>query len=173
MWQILENEIVRKARNVLAKQRRGLSTTKKYARRFELRTGTSTVVPPQRRPAHWDYDTHFDPVYCIGHARFIAKRIWEKIQSGDYKPKPAIKFEIDKPDGGTREIMSFTIPDSAVANVFHRRLTLRNKGLFSAYSFAYRPDKDVRRMICAIFILIQAMLEGLQRPFQSTFLGIV
>lgn len=155
MWQILENEIVRKARNVLAKQRRGLSTTKKYARRFELRTGTSTVVPPQRRPAHWDYNAHFDPVYCIGHARFIAKRIWEKIQSGDYKPKPAIKFEIDKPDGGTREIMSFTIPDSAVANVFHRRLTLRNKGLFSAYSFAYRPDKNVFEAIIHLQRMIQ------------------
>ena len=155
MWQILEKEIIRKARNVLAKQRRGIATSTKYARRFELRTGSQTAVPPPKRPGHWEYDTHFDPVYCIKHARFIAKRIWDKIQTETYSPKPAIKFEIDKPDGGIREIMSFTIPDSAVANVFHRRLTARNKGLFSAYSFAYRPDKNVFEAIIHLQRMIQ------------------
>ncbi|KEZ16771.1 GroupII intron-associated maturase [Sphingobium yanoikuyae] len=72
-----------------------------------------------------------------------------------YEPKPAIQFEIEKPDGGTRGIMSFAIPDSAVANVFHRRLTLRNTGIFSAYSFAYRPDKTVFDAI----VHLQRMLQ--------------
>lgn len=108
-----------------------------------------------RRPPYWDYDKQFDPVYCIAHARFLAKRVWSKIQSGLYKPKPAILFEIPKPDGGSRGIMLFSIPDSAIANVFHRRLTARNKGLFSAYSFAYRPDKNVFEAI----IHLQRMLQ--------------
>lgn len=51
--------------------------------------------------------------------------------------------------------MSFTIVDSAVANVFHRRLTSRNKNLFSAYSFAYRPDRSIFDAI----IHLQRMLQ--------------
>jgi retron-type reverse transcriptase len=155
MWQVIEAEIERKARNVLAKHRRDAATRRKYAKRFTLRTGLPSAASLIGRPTYWDYDRHFDPVYCITHGRFIAKGIWAKIQAGEYAPKPAIQFEIDKPDGGTRTIMSFTIPDSAVANIFHRRLTGRNKGMFSAYSFAYRPDKNVFEAV----IHLQRMLQ--------------
>lgn len=155
MWQVLEYEIERKARNILAKHRRRENTSAKHASRFTKRTGIVSSASPLKRPAQWDYDKQFDPVYCIRHSRFLAKRIWSKIQSGHYEPKPAIQFEIDKPDGGTRTIMSFAIVDSAVANVFHRRLTSRNKGVFSAYSFAYRPDKNVFEAI----VHLQRMLQ--------------
>lgn len=155
MWQVLEEEIERKARAILAKQRRSQGGAEKYAERFTRRTGEVSIAAPYRRPPYWDYDNQFDPVYCIRHARFLAKRIWSKINSKLYQPKPAILFEIPKPDGGTREIMLFSIPDSAVANVFHRRLTNRNKGIFSAYSFAYRPDKNVFEAI----IHLQRMLQ--------------
>lgn len=155
MWQVIEREIERKARNILAKHRREAAAAKKHAARFTSRTGIASLAAPNRRPGYWDYHNQYDPVYCIAHARFLAKRVWSKIQSGTYKPIPAIQFEIDKPDGGTRTIMSFAIPDSAVANVFHRRLTLRNRGLFSSYSFAYRPDKTVLEAI----IHLQRMLQ--------------
>lgn len=155
MWQIFEREIERKARNILTKQRRTEAAARKHAQRFTLRTGQQSIAAPYRRPPYWDYDKQFDPVYCIAHARFLAKRVWSRIQSETYQPKPAILFEIDKPGGGTREIMSFAIPDSAVANVFHRRLTKRNSGLFSAYSFAYRPDKTVFDAIIHLNRMIQ------------------
>jgi hypothetical protein len=131
MWQVLEKEIERKARAILAKQRRAQAGAEKYASRFTTRTGQPSIAAPYRRPPYWDYDNQFDPVYCISHARFLAKRIWSKINSDLYEPKPAVLFEIPKPDGGTRDIMLFSIPDSAVANIFHRRLTARNKGMFS------------------------------------------
>ncbi|MCW2362668.1 MULTISPECIES: reverse transcriptase domain-containing protein [Sphingobium] len=155
MWQILEKEIERKARNILAKERRSEASAKKHSERFTHRTGIVSIPSPYRRPSYWDYDKHFDPIYCIDHARFLAKRIWSKINSKQYEPKPAILFEIDKPDGGSREIMSFAIPDSAVANVFHRRITDRNKGIFSAYSFAYRPDKTVIEAIIHLNRMMQ------------------
>ena len=60
-----------------------------------------------------------------------------------YAPTPAVKFDIPKPGGGTRPIMSFGIPDSALANLLHKRLTKRNSRLFSAYSYAYREDRNV------------------------------
>jgi hypothetical protein len=155
MWQVLEKEIERKARAILAKQRRAQAGAEKYASRFTTRTGQPSIAAPYRRPPYWDYDNQFDPVYCISHARFLAKRIWSKINSDLYEPKPAVLFEIPKPDGGTRDIMLFSIPDSAVANIFHRRLTARNKGMFSAYSFAYRPDKNVFEAI----VHLQRMLQ--------------
>lgn len=62
---------------------------------------------------------------------------------GTYKPVSAIQFDIPKPDGSSRQIMAFSIPDSALANIVHENTTSRNLNLFSAYSFAYRPDKSV------------------------------
>jgi RNA-directed DNA polymerase len=155
MWQIFEKEIERKARSILAKQARKQNASLKYASKFTRRTGMASNAAPYSDPTHWDFDKHFDPIYCISHSRFLAKRIWVSIQNGAYQPKPAIQFEIEKPDGGIRTIMSFTIPDSAVANVFHRRLTERNKGLFSSYSFAYRPDKTVFEAIIHLQRMIQ------------------
>jgi RNA-directed DNA polymerase len=155
MWEILEEEIERKARKILAKFRTKAGSAEKYAKRFSKRTGIASAASAPKDPIYWQYGNHFDPIYCIKNSRFIAKRLWSKIQDSTYKPKPAILFTIDKPDGGTREIMSFTIPDSAVANIFHKTLTNRNKGLFSAYSFAYRPDKNVLEAI----IHLQRMLQ--------------
>jgi hypothetical protein len=65
------------------------------------------------------------------------------LQAGTYEPTPAVKFDIPKPDGSSRTIMAFTIPDSALANVIHRNITRRNINQFSSYSFAYRHDKTV------------------------------
>ena len=155
MWQKLEEEIERKARKVLAKHRTDLATRAKYAARFTKRTGVASTANLPGAPAYWTLDSHFDPVYCISHARFLAKGIWGKVQAGTYKPKPAIQFQIEKPDGGVREIMSFSIPDSALANILHRALTNRNSGLFSAYSFAYRPDKNLFEAIIHLHRMMQ------------------
>jgi len=51
--------------------------------------------------------------------------------------------------------MVFSIPDSALANILHRKLTKRNRGLFSSYSFAYRPDKTIFEAI----IHLQRMMQ--------------
>ncbi|HBF56599.1 MAG TPA: hypothetical protein DDW72_22275, partial [Afipia sp.] len=65
------------------------------------------------------------------------------VQVSTYEPKPALKFELPKPDGSKRNIMQFTIPDSAVSAVLNRRLTKRNIEKQSGNSFAYRPDRTV------------------------------
>lgn len=170
MWQILEEEIERKARRILAKHRRDQSTAKKHAKRFTTRTGVASSPPQTKWPLYWSYDSHFDPIYCISHARFIAKRIWSHIQSETYKPKPAILFDIPKPNGGTREIMVFTIPDSALANVMHRRLTHRNRGIFSGYSFAYRPDKTIFEAVIQLQRMMQpAKTFALQYDYSKYF----
>jgi retron-type reverse transcriptase len=111
-----------------------------YADKFEKRTG--------KKAGHPTYSPnyphkHFDPIYCKRNANFLAKTIWHKIQSGTYEPKPAVRFDVPKASGGTRPIMQFSIPDSAVAGVLNRRLTLRNLKKQSGNSFAYRPDRNL------------------------------
>ena len=143
MQEIIKEEIERKAKRILEKYRRGSLASQKYARKFTKRTGLPSTSGATIRPPYWDYHPHFDLVYCIKHSKYLARVIWQKIQAGTYSPVPAIQFQIPKPDGGTRDIMQFGIPDSAVSNIFHRTITARNSGIFSAYSFAYRRDKTI------------------------------
>lgn len=143
MQQELQEEIERKARAVLKKENGKLSSANRYARKFHKRTGLPAIVVAPVNPAHWAFHPHFDPVHCIRHSKYIAKHIWRAIEAGTYEPIPAVQFDIPKPGGGTRPIMSFGIPDSALANLLHRRLTKRNSRLFSGYSYAYRTDRNV------------------------------
>jgi retron-type reverse transcriptase len=141
--EIIEQAIVRKARAVLRKQRIDKASAHKYAQRYLKRTGAAPGTPSVNDPTWWANHPHFNPRYCISHAKYLSRTIWRKLQEGTYEPVPAIQFDIPKPDGSTRQIMAFTIPDSALANVIHKNATKRNINLFSSYSFAYRPDKNV------------------------------
>jgi RNA-directed DNA polymerase len=155
MIEVIQAEIERKARRILDKHRRGILASQKHAARFTKRTGTPSTPAPTTAPGHWQYHPHFNPAYCIKHSKFLARVIWSRVRAGTYEPVPAILFEIPKPDGGTRQIMQFAIPDSAVANIFHSRLSKRSKGIFSAYSFAYRADKNIFEAILHLHRMIQ------------------
>ena len=143
MREALEAAIIRKARSVLNEERIKAATKLKHAERFEKRTGVPAGKPVIQEPRWWNFHPHFDPRYCIRHAAYLSRVIWSKLQAGTYRPTPAVQFDIPKPDGTFREIMAFSIPDAAVANVFHRSITARNLNLFSSNSFAYRPDRNV------------------------------
>jgi retron-type reverse transcriptase len=141
--ELIQEAILRKAKAVLRNQRVEQRAAAKYAERYEKRTGLVAGRPVIADPAWWAYHPHFNPRYCIKHAKHLARSLWKKLEAGDYTPVPAIQFDVPKPDGSSRLIMAFAIPDSALANVIHRNATRRNINLFSAYSFAYRNDKNV------------------------------
>jgi RNA-directed DNA polymerase len=143
LQELIEQAIIRKSRAVLRNQRIERASHFKNADRYRKRTGLVPGTPSASDPAWWAYHPHFDPRYCITHARFLSKVIWRKLKDNLYHPVPAIQFDIPKPDGSFRKIMAFAIPDSALANVVHRNATKRNTNLFSSYSFAYRSDKSV------------------------------
>lgn len=143
MEQLLEAAIIRKARAVLRNRRIERATAFKNADRYRKRTGLQPGVPSEDDPAWWSYHPHFNPAYCIRHARYLSRTIWRKLQSNLYHPVPAIQFDVPKPDGSSRKIMAFAIPDSALANVIHGKATRRNLNLFSRLSYAYRPDQNV------------------------------
>ena len=143
MREAIEEAIVRKARAVLRDQRIKDATKLKQAERYTKRTGQAAGAPVLQEPRWWKFHPHFNPRYCIKHSRFLSRVIWNKLQDGTYEPTTAVQFDLPKPDGSLRHIMAFSIPDAAVANVFHRSITSRNLNLFSSYSYAYRPDKNV------------------------------
>lgn len=135
----LKNEIKRLSARIFLKKSNELEKLKKYRKKFELRTGLNAGKPANthRQPLH----THFDPKHCMRNANAISKAIWHKILDFKYEPEPAILFEIAKPDGSKRQIMSFGIPDAALANVVLRRTRSRNLKKLSPYSYAYHPEK--------------------------------
>ncbi len=166
----LREYIERKARSVLSKERGKLGSSHRYASRFRKRTGITPIVVSPVAPAYWSYHPHFDPVHCIRHSKYIARNIWRAIESKSYSPVPAIRFDIPKPGGGTRQIMSFGIPDSALANLLHARMTRRNSRLFSGYSYAYREDRNV---FDAVLLLQRSLASNktyvVQYDFKSFF----
>lgn len=141
MQNALKAEIKRLCRKAFARAERESQLTAKYQKQFEKRTGTTAGAP--KKLVKTAIDRHFDPIYCSRNANFLAKVIWFKILNNEYNPRPAVNYQIPKPDGSHRGIMAFTIPDAAVANVFLRRVRRRNLKRLSPSSFAYHPDKNV------------------------------
>jgi RNA-directed DNA polymerase len=153
----LEKEIVRKSKSILRQQKLNHAGLKKNAERYKKRTGLAPGNPNFSDPDWWSFHPHFDPKYCISHAKYLSTVIWKKLKDRLYSPVPAIQFDIPKPDGSTRPIMAFAIPDSALANIIHKNATARNGNLFSSNSFAYRNDKNV-------FDAILHVMRSLDRP---------
>lgn len=143
MREAIEAAIERQARKLIERKNRARFAAEKYQRRYRLRTGNTPYPGTDRAPGIWNINPHFDPVHCIRHSRYIAKTIWQKIQAREYSVGPAVQFKIPKDSGGHREIMVFSIPDAAVANVFNRKLRDRNRNLQSPFCYSYRKDRTI------------------------------
>jgi RNA-directed DNA polymerase len=140
MQNAIKQQIKKLSTRILERAESNRKKAAEYGEKFEKRTG----IPGGTGSAQITYPhKHFDPLYCKRNANFLAKTIWLKIQDGQYAPQPALRFEVPKATGGTRPIMQCSIPDSAVASVLNRRLTLRNLKNQSGNSYAYRPDRNV------------------------------
>ena len=108
-----------------------------------MRTGQPAKPAKKKSPGIWALDPHFDPIYCIKHSRYLARTIWRKVQARKYEVTPALLFPIPKDTGGHRDIMVFSIPDAAVANLFNRKLRDRNKNIQSPFCYSYRKDRTL------------------------------
>jgi len=169
MENALKQEIKRLCRR--AKQRSDGREIKarKDRDKFEKRTGLSAGIPPAP-PTVAQVHKHFDPAHCARNANIIAKTIWKKVLDGSYDPAPAIKYEIPKPQGGTREIMAFPIPDAALANIILRKARERNLKRLSPFSYAYHPDRNVFDAILALKgFMTDQRLFAVQIDFKKYF----
>ena len=148
MQNAIKIEIKRLAKRAFEKQAKADKLEKKYRKKFEKRTGKTAGA--SSKTSALPISKHFDPKHCSRHANFLAKTIWRKVINKNYEPVPAVHHQIPKPDGSMREIMAFSIPDAALANVVLRRARDRNLKRLSPASYAYHPDKNVFDAILAL-----------------------
>lgn len=141
MERLIEREIVAEARKRLAKHSQNSFYAHRYRNVYAKRTGKRAKKPKISMPKSWVFDKHFDPRYCINHASFIARGLWSSLKLGIYEPKPALRHIFPKPDGGSRNIDAFSIPDAVIASIFSKSLRRRNAKIFSDSSFAYQERK--------------------------------
>lgn len=168
MQNAIKAEIKRLAKRAFDKKATEDKVEKQHQARFTKRTGL-TAGPSGRRKAH-PKTPHFDPKYCSRHANFLAKTLWHKVLTNSYEPVPAIKYQIPKPDGTFREVMAFSIPDAALANVTLRRARDRNLKRLSPSSFAYHPNKNVFDAVLALKEFDhQGKLFAVQIDFEKYF----
>ncbi|WP_339241300.1 reverse transcriptase domain-containing protein [Paenibacillus sp. FSL F4-0243] len=111
--------------------------------------------PPNKEikpPEYWEIDKKFNPFYVKKHSKQIAHSLAHKLESETYTPHPPYIMEVDKKDGGKREVAIFQIPDSVVSKYIYKRLTAKNRHRFSSTSYAYRDDRNVHFAIQDISI---------------------
>ncbi|MBF0562156.1 MAG: hypothetical protein HQL37_09070 [Alphaproteobacteria bacterium] len=146
----LEKEIAHQAEKLVRRAEVQRWAERKDRERYEKRTGETGLEKAPYTPISWGLHDHFDPKYCMRHRKFLARVLWSKILDGAYKPQPALVSEIKKATGGTRKVMTFTTPDTAIASLFHRRMTKRNVNRLSASSYAFRFDRNIFDAILSI-----------------------
>ncbi|MCY4501626.1 MAG: reverse transcriptase domain-containing protein [Alphaproteobacteria bacterium] len=169
MQNTLKTEIKRLCRRAFARHARETRKANEFRTKFTKRTGLPAGLPTSR-PTNAPPDRHFDPRYCARNANLLAKVIWQKVLDKTYHPKPALSFRIPKSSGGFREVMAFTIPDAALANVVLRRTSQRNLKRLSPYSFAYHPDRNVFDAILALSNFVtEQRLFAVQIDFERYF----
>lgn len=141
MERLIEAAIIKEAKKRLGRYSQRLYYARKYQEAFEKRTGQRARARTHTLPSSWSFHKHYDPRYCINHAKFLARGIWRSLRASSYEPVTALRSGHEKPDGGMRYIDAFSIPDTAVASIFTRNLRKRNAKIFSDSSFAYQEGK--------------------------------
>jgi RNA-directed DNA polymerase len=86
----------------------------------------------------------------------LAKTLWKKIQDRTYDVEPAVLAKIPKGTNDFRNVMVFPVPDTAIANLFNRRLRDRNRNLQSPFNYSYRKDRTIFDAV----LQTSAMLKG-------------
>ena len=70
------------------------------------------------------------------------KQVTQELKSGIYKPDPVRRVEIEKPDGGIRQLGIPTIKDRVIQQAIAQILTPIFDPTFSNNSFGFRPNRN-------------------------------
>jgi RNA-directed DNA polymerase len=73
--------------------------------------------------------------------------IREQLLSGTYAPKPVLRVEIDKPDGGVRKLGIPTVLDRLVQQAVQQVLQKQWDPTFSEHSYGFRPGRSTKQAV--------------------------
>src|SRR5712672_3309416 len=73
--------------------------------------------------------------------------IREQLLSGTYQPKPVLRVEIDKPDGGVRKLGIPTVLDRFVQQAVQQVLQKQWDPTFSEHSYGFRPGRSAHQAV--------------------------
>lgn len=80
-----------------------------------------------------------------------ARQHWKQceanLRSGRYQPSPVKRVEIDKPDGGKRQLGIPTVIDRVIQQAISQVLTPIFDPTFSVHSFGFRPNRSAHQAV--------------------------
>ncbi len=82
-------------------------------------------------------------------------RVTTELATGRYKPSPVRRVEIDKPDGGTRQLGIPTVTDRVIQQAIAQVLTPVFDPGFSNNSFGFRPHRNGQQAVKQIRDIIK------------------
>lgn len=91
------------------------------------------------------------PVWAKQHWKTVVK----DLNSGRYKPSPVRRVEIDKPDGGTRQLGIPTVTDRMIQQAIAQVLTPIFDPEFSSNSFGFRPNRNGQQAVKQVQSIIK------------------
>ncbi|QHJ12883.1 Group II intron-encoded protein LtrA [Paraglaciecola mesophila] len=83
------------------------------------------------------------------------KRIASELRLGQYQPSPVRRTEIDKPDGGKRQLGIPTIVDRVIQQAIAQVLTPIFDPTFSDNSFGFRPNRNGQQAVKQVQSIIK------------------
>ena len=86
---------------------------------------------------------HALPDYLKAQGPAIREQLW----SGDYKPQPVRRKEIDKPEGGVRKLGIPTVLDRLIQQAVMQVLQRRWDRTFSEHRYGFRPRRSAHQAV--------------------------
>lgn len=137
------------AHKLICRHQKYASKLAEGLRRRERRSGVPQIKHIHL-PEYWSVHKGFNPYHVYGHATGISYAVEKALSSSQYKPRPAVIYQVPKADGSLRDVSVFQVADNSVSNLTFQRLVEKNARHLSSHAYAYRNDLTVHDAVLHI-----------------------
>lgn len=137
---LVSKEVEREATRLIRRFERSMQAARAESLRRQRRSASPLPPLETNKPEWWAVDPGFDPYRSKFRSKTIGHSIWASMEAGKYRPRPAVKLDIPKEGGGTRQLSIFQVADSAVSKAIFESVLSKNTPRLSGRAYAYRKD---------------------------------